>query len=262
MGYNTWTVGGVVLRHVREMENNQKDGVITLNCSALNWNLVGAETDPRDEIALVEALQSQYISNEPLFNGGSKLQVGNGQIISVTDGTDTWTKCALESITIKEDHKSTKRIDYDLIIHYELAGSGGSYVYTPNYDDYTNISYYMWTNKDPNTNPHDAYGNEIGWMQITETMNVKRVEVYGSACVNPTSNYLDVNGQREYWTYTHDNGSPWTSCTLNQGWEKLTFDLDTPTTTIVLQSPDHNLPNDTCATNLGCWLQWVKVYYE
>ena len=260
MGYATWTMGGEVIPHVREANINTQEGTITLSCSALNWNIETGDDDPRDEIARIQALTSQYIHNDPLLNGGTKLQVGNGQILTVTDGTDTYTRCAVEPITIPEDNKSTKRIDYDVIIHYELVGSGGSFVYTPDYREYNNIEFYMTTDKsDPGV---AVYGEELGWMQITEPENVVKVEVYASACVGNDTypSYLDVNGEQQLFHYSHDQNF---ACnTLPFGFEKLTFNLATPAKTITIQTANHVNPFDTCDNNRGAWLQWIRVFYE
>lgn len=267
MVHANWVVGGVTLNHVITAEINPQEGKIVLKCSALNWNIVSPDTDTRDEIAELQALSSQYITNEPLLNGGTKLQIGNGQYLVVTDGTDTYSKCALERIVISENKVADKRIDYDLTIHYELSGAGGGYVYTPNFDTkYTNIEYYCWSDKSSDYPTHFAQGNEIGWMKITETRNIVKVEVYGSACAAFTlyPNWLDVNGEKQYWHYSHDEGD-WGSSvnTLPYGWEKLTFNLDTPTTEVILYTPTH-LSSDGAHPEewTGCWLQWIKVTFE
>lgn len=251
--YATWTVGGVTVPHVREVNKNQKEGIITLSCSALRDNLLTGDDDPRDEIARFEALTSQYINNEPLLNGGTKLQIGNGQIITVTDSYDTWTRCALESVEIKEDNKSEKRIDYDLIIHYELDNPGGSYVYTPSYDDYANIDYYYFYDPGPpevkTEDTGDLNGTEIGWMQITETKNVSRVEVYGCGCELPAT--ITVNDVPQLWHYGEVSGTPFAT-----GAEKLTWDLVTPTTVVTVKS------FHTLAENHGSWPMWIRVIYE
>jgi hypothetical protein len=257
MGYATWTISGEVVPHVREAKIDTTEGTITLSCSALNWNIETGDDDPRDEIARFQALSSQYINNEPLLNGGTKLQVGNGQIITVTDGTDTYTKCALEPVQIQEDHKSTKRIDYELIIHYELSGSGGSYVYTPDYEEYSNIDYYFWYK--PSTGEKakwdgEVAGTEIGHMTITEAKNVRRVEVYGGGdCVGDNC-YIECNGDRRYWHYGEQSNGNFPQL------EKLTWDLDTPANTIVLNTDEH-WEDMLGGRNYGCYLAWVRVIF-
>ena len=268
MGYATWTIGSEVIPHVREAKIDTTEGTITLSCSALNWNIKTGDSDPRDEIARIQSLTSQYINNEPLLNGGTKLQVGGiSQILTVTDGTDTYTRCALEPVQIQEDHKSTKRIDYELIIHYELSGSGGSFVYTPDYTQYPNILYYMWTDLSNPATTHPAYGNELGHITITETKNVKRVEVYGSGdCGETTSDcWIELNGDRRYWKYT-DAGDKklFPANNLEVGEEKHTWILDSPTNSLVFETSTHVYDGDVgdCDLNKGCWLRWIKVVYE
>jgi len=260
MAYSVWVIGGVTVPHVREVTINPQEGKISLECSALNWNIVSPNTDVRDEIAQFEALSSQYITNDGLLNGGTKLQVGNGQIITATDGTNTYTKCALEPVEIKEDHKSTRRIDYTLNLHYELTGSGGSYVYTPPYNKatYTNIEYYYYYDPGPPevkaADTGALNGTEIGWMQITEAQNVKRVEIYGCGCDYPGSK-IYVNDVERIWHYGEIPGTPG----LATGSEKFTWDLTTPTDVITIKTTKHDQAG---VSNLGAWLQWIRVVFE
>lgn len=261
MAYNNWSVGGVSVPHVRTMKNDVKSAKITLSCSALDFNILSGDTDPRDEIARFEALVCQYITNNTLLNGGTKLQIGSGDYITVTDGTDTWTKCALEEIQISEDKKSLTRIDYDLVISYEKAAtSGGSVVYVPPYNEYDNIDMYMSSDK---AAWDCAYNNcsEIGYMQIVEQTNVKRVEIYGSACCGSEEfpNWIEMNGERVYWHYCQD--VTWVGNELPFGWEKIIWNLDTPTDTIELQTSNHVSPAADLEDNLGCWLQYVRLVY-
>lgn len=253
--YDGWVVGGKTVPHVREAKIDQKEHTITLSCSAIKENIATGDNDVRDEIADFQAMSSQYINNEPLLNGGTKLQVGNGSIITVTDDTNTWTRCALEPIQINEDSKSVKRDDYDLVIHYEAPNPGGSFVYTPDYDEYSNVDYYFWYN--PVTQEKTAWGGqnvgtELGYMEITEAQNVIRVEVYGCGDGVGDDYYIECNGEKQYWHYgeTIEDNVPLL--------EKFVFNLDTPTTTVILNSGMHVEGGD----NFGCYLAWVRVVYE
>ena len=254
--YDNWAIGTEVIPHVREAKINTQDGIITLECSALKDNIATGDNDPRDEITRFQNLTSQFITNTPLLNGGSKLQYGNGQTLSVTDGTDTYDKCCLARVEINEDHTSTKRIDYTLTINYEMSSTGGSYVYTPRFNkaDYTNIVYYYFYDPGPpevkTAGTDELNGTELGWMEITETQNVVRVEVYGCGCELPATIY--VNDVPQNWHYGEVIGTPYADDT-----EKLTWDLATPTTTITIKTSIH-----TSEDNHGAWLQWIKVYYE
>lgn len=253
--YESWVVGGKTVPHVREVDKNPDEGIITLSCSALNWNIATGDSDVRDEIAYFEAMTSQYINNNPLLNGGTDLQIGNGQIITVTDGKDTWNTCALKQIEIKEDQASKNRIDYDLIIYYEIEGSGGNYIYLADngYNgDYTNIVCYQASTKAGS--PCTTCTN-FGWLEITETSNVRRVEIYGSAyrSYDASLAWIECNGDRQYWAYNVEGDLP-------AGFEKLVWDI-TPGKTITLQTSNHVSPFTT-TNGLGCWLQWIKVIYE
>jgi hypothetical protein len=253
--YESWVVGGKTVPHVREVVKNPSEGKITLSCSALNWNELTGDDDPRDEIAYFEAMTSQYINNNPLLNGGTDLQIGNGQFITVTDGYTTWSTCALAEIEIKEDNASEKRIDYDLNIYYEIEGSGGSYIYLADdgySNDFTNMVCYQASTKAGS--PCTTCTN-FGWLEITETVNVRRVEIYGSAyrSYNAGLAWIECNGSRQYWNYNAEGDLP-------VGFEKLVWDI-TPGKTITLQTSNHVSPFTT-TDGLGCWLQWIKVIYE
>jgi hypothetical protein len=206
-------------------------------------------------------MQTRDINNEPLINGGTKLQARN--IITVTDDNDTWTRCALEPIEVVEDNLAGDVITYILNIHYELPGTGGSKVYTPLYNAYDNIEYYFFYDpgppevKESGASQGDLDGTELGWMQITEEENVKKVEVYGCACELPAKIY--VNDEERIWHYGEVEGTPYA-----EGNEKFTWELDTPTTAVTIKTTKHT--DDICdgnwCDNHGAWLMWVKNTFE
>lgn len=253
--YDTWQIDSISIPHVRRVENNTREGVITLECSAVKENIAPGDDDPRDEIDRFQVLTSQYVSNTPLLNGGSKLQA-SGDYVVVTDGVDTWNKCAVSRVTITEDSVADKRIDYTITINYEMEGNKGSEVYSAENGfsgEYTNIVCYRDSTKagSPCTDCTD-----FGWLEITETKNVRRVEVYGTAYHSYSANlaWIECNSQREYWTYNSEGD-------LKVGFEKIVFDLDTPSMTVTLQTSNHVSPYTT-TDGLGAWVQWIKVYYE
>ena len=264
--YDGWIVGGVTIPHVREVNINQKEKVITLSCSALKENILTGDDDPRDEIARLEALQSQFINNDPLLNNGTKLQIGPADhIITVTDDTNTWSRCALEEIEIREDNKSTKRIDYELVIHYQTEGTGGVDVYTPDFDEYDEIDYYLYSDQTNPGSPGENYGKELGYMVITSTSTIWKVEVLGTGdcATSSTDCWLEVNGQREYWHYTNSGDKmAFPTNTLPIGTETLEYILDTPSSTITLQTSSHIAPDNTCDNNKGCWPTRIRLYKE
>jgi len=257
MSYDNWMIDAEVVPHVKKVENNTTDGVITLECVALKENIQPGDSDPRDEIARFQDMSSQYVNNTPLLNGGSKLQVGNGDYVTVTDGTDTWERCGLSRVVIGEDHGSDKRIDYTLTIYYEMEGSGTSYVYLGDEGypaDYTNIVAYR---ESDGSGSACTVCTDFGRLTITEESNVKRVEVYGCAYNSYTTSLATINcndEQEQVWSYNKEGDLP-------IGLERISWDLETPTTTIVLQTSLHTNPF-TGINGLGCWLQWIKVYYE
>lgn len=253
MAYGDWVVGGVIPSWIIEADySGIKEGTIILRCLAAKDFLDGE--DPRLEIKVFEEMSCQAISNTMLLNGGSCIQVTGGEMIMVSDGVNTW-DAALHPPRYLEGSGANKEIEFELEISIELTPRGGSNYYVPNYRSYSNIVYHEWINSDGSTSDADpnvsgAYGTELGYAKITELRNVKRVELYGSACNLPAS--ITVNGKTLNWHYCHDPG-----CTV-YGFEKLTFDI-TPSKEILITTTPHE-SDDT--PNHGAWIQWIRMVYE
>jgi len=274
MAYKTWVIGGLTPSWVEpDFKDNRDTNTLTLKCAAM-YDVTG--TDPIDEIESFDALASEKISNDSCLNGGTKLQV-RGQVITVTatnegsSETKTWTRCAIKKVEItldsfyNEDNPGSI-IEYELLITYQTQGGPGGSVYYPSYADHSNFLYYMWTDK---TNPavdHDAYGNELGYIEITEPEDVAIVEVRGSGDCGETSTdcWIEVNGVRKHWKYT-DQGDKklFDGNNLAVGEETLSWVLDTPTTLIVLETSTHTgaVVAHPCDVNKGCWLRWIRTIY-
>lgn len=110
------------------------------------------------------------------------------------------------------------------------------------------------------TEPYDALGKEIGDMTIVEDRLVKQVEVTGNACNLPA--WLEVNGVRQYWHYSHDHD---TGDTGSDGVETLSFTVSPPSEVIELVSSPHKpyqVTGNTAADNPGSQLQQVRVVYQ
>ena len=210
------------------------------------------------------------------MNGGSKLQP-LGQIITVTatneaeTETKTWTKCAIRKVKVNldsyynEDNPGSS-IEYELVIQYQTQGGPGGSVYYPSYADHTNFVYYMWTDMTNPVGEHAAYGNELGYIVISEPQNVARVEVHGSGDCGETATdcWIECNGVRKFWKYT-DSGDKkmFPGNNLEVGEETLSWDLDPPTDEIILQSSIHvdDSGAGSCDLNKGCWLRWIRNLY-
>ena len=86
MGYGDWTIGGKVPSVIEGFERNpanaagNTDSTITFHCVA-DARVLGV--DPRIEIEAFNAMSCQIINNDQLLNGGSKLQVQGGDIITM-----------------------------------------------------------------------------------------------------------------------------------------------------------------------------------
>lgn len=257
--YDQWVIGGYIPTAIKSVEKNFQDGRFTFKCVADITHLDGE--DPQTEIDKFNAISSPRINNEKLHNGGTKLQA-LGNYIEITDGIVTWEKCALHPIQYEPDSFANEIIEFDLIVEVELEGTGGGFVYTPDYNSYNNLDYYFWTDKTERITGDNADGTELGYMEIVEAEPVKRVEIYGSACAGSEAlpAWIEVNGVRQYWHYSHDYG--WVDNELPPGWEKLVFDLETPSTNIVIETSPHVMPNETLAQNRGAWLKWVRTIFE
>ncbi len=136
-------------------------------------------------------------------------------------------------VDVKYDEKGTlasQMIEYDIVMAIQTDAEIKSILYIPPYYQYSNIEYYLMTNKETvwHTTEIVGYGNEIGDMTITEDFDVRRVEVMGSGCHGPA--WIECNGTRRDWVYTHDAQYPTND--MPQGTEKLTWILDNPTNII------------------------------
>jgi len=257
MPYDTWVIGGITPNWIVDVDPapNNVNRRITLHCYADSQvDLNGA--DPRSEIEQFEAMLCDSVTNTPLLQGGSKLQVKNGEVITVTDGITTWNRAAIAEVNYNPDLMSQVRMPYDIVLELETTGAGGSVVYVPDYDDYSNIDYYFFYTAGP-PEDFDTYdgnplvkGTELGWMEITEPQNVSRVEIYG--CGDELPCYAEVNGVKQYWTYGEAEdgvGVP--------RLEKLIWILDTPTDTIVINSSEH-----WEEVNHGFYADYIRLTYE
>jgi hypothetical protein len=270
MVYDNWTVGGVVVPHVRAVSKDQSNRTIKLSCSALRENT--SPNDPRSEIAMFEAMASDVVTNTQLMNGGSCLQTCNGDPVILSDGVDSWV-AALERPQIDEGSVSFKRIDYELLLHYESFGRPITYTAmgtfdpdTPTEDDtiipsdqgatkrylapfcgFDNILYYRYTNE---TNPEEMDCQVIGKMVITESRPVNKLNLYCSIAspVSGVSAFVEVSEspanttQRVYLTPGR--------------YEPLSFNL-TNASVITITSD-----NNTTVSGRSVLIQWVEVTYE
>ena len=257
-----WNIGGLTPSWVEpDFKHDKENKTLTLKCAAI-YDVIGE--DPITEIESFDAISSERIFTNDLANGGTNLQVTNGQIITVTASNllgnkiKTWDRCALQSVNVNLDSFYNEAnpgsvIEYELVIKYALRVGGGVSIYTPPYNN-SNIEYYFWYN--PATGEKAVWeginaGTEIGHMTITEAKNVRRVEIYGGGdCVGPNC-YIECNGIRQYWHYGEDETDNFPIL------EQFTWDLETPTNVIILNTGTH-WEN----TNYGAYLGWVRLLLE
>lgn len=258
MAYGEWSIGGVTPSWIVDAEYDKTRRTLTLKCIAEHGT-----RDGREEIAIFEAMKVDTYSNTQLLAGGSKLQVCNGEIITITDGVESYPGAVVD---VKYDERGTlasQLIEYDIVLAIQTESKYNQAIYVPPYYLYENIEYYLMTDKD--TNWHDpkwaGYGNEIGHMTITEDFDVMRVEVVGSACHGQA--WITCNGEKRDWVYTHD--SQYKTNTMPQGTEKLTWilDPDEKTDTVIFMTSTHTsvrkVAQNAPVKNRGCWLEWVKL---
>jgi hypothetical protein len=271
MAYGDWTIGGLVPCNIESVEKDpptpsNTDPTITFHCVA-DYDLLNA--DPRTEIALFDAMACQIINNDQLLNGGSKLQVQGGNIITIVEsaptGDITYT-AAIESVKIIEDSMSDDAIWYDIVAHYETSGKSSSFVYIPPYWSYSNMTYSNGTDGSNPSNSAEWAGNELGIINITETKKVREVQVRGSACTLPA--WIEINGQRQSWDVCHDVGEDPTNLSGKQGVQTLTFNDFDPSTAVNIHTSNHVAPwyptpsQPNTLMDRGCWLLRIRVIYE
>ena len=271
MAYGDWTIGGKIPTNIESVERNpataggNTDSTITFHCIA-HVDLVG--DDPRTEVEAFNAMSCQLINNDQLLNGGSKLQVQGGDIITITEHTpqgDVDYTTALEPVKVVEDSMADQAIWYDLIAHYETSGKSSSAIYIPPYWSYANMTYSNGTDGSNPSNTAEWAGNELGLITITETRKVRAVQVKGSACTLPA--WIMINGEKQYWDVYHDIGED-PSKGNQAGIQVLTFDNFTANTVINISTSNHVAPwyptadQPNTEMDRGCWLHWIRVIYE
>jgi hypothetical protein len=258
MAYGEWSIGGVTPSWIVDAEYDKTRRTLTLKCIAEHQS----QTDARGEIAVFESMKVDTYSNTQLLAGGSKLQVCNGDIITVTDGVEVYPGAVVDVRYDERGLTASQLIEYDIVLAIQTESKYNQSIYVPPYYLYENIDYYLMTNNDKKWNDPKwlGYGNEIGSMTITEEFDVMKVEAVGSACHGPA--YIICNGEKRDWVYTHDAQYP--TNPLAQGTEKLTWILnpDEPTNVVHFLTSTH-LPlykvKDAPTRNRGCWLEWVKL---
>ncbi|BDZ68608.1 hypothetical protein [Methanobacterium ferruginis] len=268
MAYKDWVIGGLTPSWVEpDFSHDPDQRTLTLKCAAIQTELLA---DPMTEIDQFNEIASEKITITELEQGGTNLQVRNGQIISVTDGKTLWERCALHRIKVDLDdcyHEDEygSVIEYDLVIEYEESAGGGVVSYSPTppagYHEYEGLEFYEWYYLEGSTwikavadTSSGAYGTEIGYMKTpTFTRPIKKVTVYGSACVLPAKIYCtgSLEGSRD-WSYEHDNNT-------NQPFQKLEFTFNPETAPLYaeLYSTEHHGDDP----NYGCWLKYVLIEF-
>jgi hypothetical protein len=259
MTYDDFTINGLNLPWLIKADwTNLEQGQITLHCLARKAD---TGVDPRVALETLKNLACSSITNTKLLNGGSLVRTSGGSKVEIIENGVIWVG-AIHYPRFTEESYAAQIIEFELVLEVELPSKGGSFVYTGDigYDNYVNIETYPWYNNETGeksgeevegTAPGLAH-TEIGWMKITEPQDVIRVEVYGSTCVKP--GWIDCNGVKRDWNFEHDH-------VTNPTFQKLTWDLVTPTDEIILHTSDHYYPS-TDALNHGCWLLWIRVVYK
>ena len=256
MAYGEWSINGATPSWIVDAEYDKTRRTLTLKCIAEHGT-----RDGREEIAIFEAMKVDTYSNPQLLAGGSKLQVCNGEIIPISDGVESYQGAVVDVKYEERGTLASQLIEYDIVMAIQTDALLKSALYIPPYYQYSNIEYYLMTNKETvwHTPTILGYGNEIGDMTITEEFDVRRVEVMGSACHGPA--WIEMNGERRDWVYTHDGQYPTND--MPQGTEKLTWIIDNPTDVIHFVTSKHwpvfKVSQEAPIKNHGCWLEWVKL---
>jgi hypothetical protein len=256
-----WIIGGLTPVWITpDVVIDREAKKITLNCVSHIDLLDGA--DPYTEINRFLTISSNAINNTQTYNGGYNLRVpSNNPIISVTNGVETWDRCALHPPVITYNEYADYFLRFQLVIEFDLQIGGGFAVYEPPYDTgYPNVTSYPWTDKTAGVGEWAYLGaTEIGWMEIIEEQPVKQVLIYGSGCILPAG--ITVEGSIEgtqQWSVSHEGHE--SEVYAGRGTQLLTFNFETPTTDIIIYTSTHTPPG-TDAYNHGCWPIWIKNVY-
>lgn len=255
MAYVNWVIGGLTPSWVEpDFNDDRENHKLTLKCAAIR-DRIGV--DPVTELDQFNNISSEGITNTSLENGGTNLQVTDGQIISVTADETTWDRCALHAVNVQTDDgyngdNPGSVLEYELVIEYEVRKGGGVFIFTPPLHEYTEIEYYIWTDK-TNDLAGPWLGNEFGWMKFTLPKPVKAITFYGSACLLPATIFVPGSNEgRREWTSSHDDNK-----NLPDQEQKFTFDPATAPSTIIAYTSDHLIGD----INHGCWAKWIRVEY-
>jgi len=262
MAYGEWNIGGATPSWIVDADYDKTRRILTLKCIAEHKG----QTDARGEIAVFESMKVDTYSNTQLLAGGSKLQVCNGDIITVTDGVESYPGAVVDVKYEERGTTASQLIEYDIVLAIQTESKYNQAIYVPPYYLYENIDYYLMSNKEKKPGDENllGWGNEIGHMIITEDFDVMKVEVVGSACHGPA--HISCNGESRDWVYTHDG--QYTTNNMPQGTEKLTWilDPDEPTNIITFSTSIHlhypkgsKVVQEAPVKNRGCWLEWVKL---
>lgn len=304
MAYDEWTIGGYTPSWIVDVDYTPSNREFKINCIADTNRL--SDADPRTEIEQFEALACDVISNTQLMSGGSVLQVCNGDPIMISDGVNAWVG-ALHRVDYKPDYTSKRWIPYTLHVAVETVGDGTNYIvdggdptgagatddddipdadnlgsktYYRSFFNRSNITYYNFTDMTNSSftptyglkSNYSGWGDNVGYMQISETRNVKQVIIYGGAIITPA--WIEVNGQRQNWIKSSPNSVIWYAernsiapQTQDYGNETLTFTI-TPSSTVTITTSNHieeiiaSAASFTYTNNKGSYIDWVKVVYE
>jgi hypothetical protein len=243
MAYGDWVIGGISLREfmLSADYSSYDQGKITLRGIAEKEDAL----DARDMIAQIEAIASKNISNTNLMNGSTNVQC-SGPKVTITDGANTW-QGAVHWPSFNEGHEAWRVIEWTIVLEVEFKRTAnGSKLYKVPLDAYDNVDYHYGSDEsDRGTN-----NDEIGYMNISESYPIRRVEIKGSAANLPA--WVEVNGERLYWQ-TSFNGE-------NKDTEILIWDLDIPANAVTIQSSTNISPWDA-ENNTGFWPIYILVVF-
>jgi hypothetical protein len=249
--YGEWKIDGKTPSKIESVDYDNKSKVFTFTCIATRQEL---NADPRTEIELWENIACDQITNKSMRKTGTKLQVSGGKKIILTDGIDVWIG-ACEYPTYTEDENSHKIQEYKLRIAIEQTRQQFD-LFLPRFDKYTNFEYYFYSDQSPNPLNHPYMGFDVGYIRILTEREVRQVILYGSGLCCPA--WTAINGIRQEWNVScidmERNTKPY-------GWEKLTYQLGSPTKQIILNTSDHTGNLDICSNNKGARLQYLRLDY-
>ncbi len=158
MIWNSIIINGITPQFIRSMDVGDFPEKITLHCVAYSDEV----TTAKEEIDQFREFASRSINQVDLLNGGTDLQVGDGEIVDIVlddeefQGAVHYPEPDLDSLTIKgavirsgqDPVYVDEVITWDIVIELVFSNLPASTVYKPDFRIYPNIEYELYNSEE------------------------------------------------------------------------------------------------------------------